>query len=522
MSRRRKWAIGTLAGLCLLVIAIILVPIVLENPLRGIAERQLNACVKGYTAHIGGLDVRPMGLSVDVRDLDVIQDVHPDVPIVRIPRVSTKLRLAQVLRGRLVADILISDPQAHATRAHILRELESPIVLVKECAVLKALHRVDGIDHASVRNASVNYVDRDDARPLTVRALNVDVRNIRTSGSTPDVYPSTVTVEGVVFDDGHLRVDGAADLLRQPHAAFKGRIAAAHIALGSLGPLVGRYGLRITSGVMEVGGSLEYSPDVKALDFEYVTVNGLHADYLYREPSIRKAKEAVKGAVGQVKDQVNSSGVLLKARQLRVKDTTVGFVNERAEPRYRVFLADIDAQMDHFSNRLTDETATARVTGRFMGSGQIAVAATLRPETDGPDFDLSIQLEGTDVRTMNGLLRAHGGIDVTSGLFSVYSEFHVKNGRVAGYVKPLIHELRVSGAEHGRGKGIGQKMKEKALSLLSKLLRNRERKDIATVAPIEGPLENPRANTWEAIVSLVRNAFSDDIVPGFMTAGRSR
>ena len=122
---------------------------------------------------------------------------------------------------------------------------------------------------------------------------------------------------------------------------------------------------------------------------------------------------------------------------------------------------------------------------------------------------------------MNDLLRAHDGRAVTSGLFSVYSEFHVKGGRVAGYVKPLIHDLKVSGAEQGR-KGIGQKIKEKTLNLLSKLRRNREPKDIATVVPIEGPLENPRASTWEAIVSLVRNAFSDDIVPGLITAGRDR
>src|SRR4029079_1349417 len=113
-------------------------------------------------------------------------------------------------------------------------------------------------------------------------------------------------------------------------------------------------------------------------------------------------------------ERVDFSGVLLKARHLRVKDTTVGFVNDRAEPRYRVFLADIDAQMDHFSNRLTDETATARVTGHFMGSGLIVLAATLRPETDGPDFDLSIQVERTEVRTMNDLLRAHDGFAVTS------------------------------------------------------------------------------------------------------------
>src|SRR4029453_10095530 len=99
MNRRRKWAVGTLAGLCLLVITLIVLPVLVEKPLRRTVERGFNACVKGYTVHLGGLRVRPMGLSVHVRDLDVIQDLHPDLPIARIPRISAHLRLAPMLHG---------------------------------------------------------------------------------------------------------------------------------------------------------------------------------------------------------------------------------------------------------------------------------------------------------------------------------------------------------------------------------------------------------------------------------------
>jgi len=43
MSRRKKWVVGTLAGWCLLVITLIVLPVLVEKPLRGTVEREFNA-----------------------------------------------------------------------------------------------------------------------------------------------------------------------------------------------------------------------------------------------------------------------------------------------------------------------------------------------------------------------------------------------------------------------------------------------------------------------------------------------
>jgi hypothetical protein len=245
-------------------------------------------------------------------------------------------------------------------------------------------------------------------------------------------------------------------------------------------------------------------------------MDGLQADYVYRKVSAQPVKEAVKEAVDRAQQVIDVPNVRLAARRISIKDATLGFVNEDVQPRYRVYLSDIDAQIENFTNQLTEGTMTARVTARFMGSGETAVSATVRPEADGPDFDLSCRIEQMDVRRMNDLLRAHGKIDVASGLFSVYSELHVKNGRVGGYVKPLIHDLKVYEPQQDREKSVGQKIKEKAANIVSKLLRNRPRQDIATIAPIAGPLENPKADTWATMVNLVQNTFFKAILPGFV------
>jgi hypothetical protein len=514
MRRRAAWMIGTLAVLGMLLSA---ASFLVDEPLRRVVERQMNARMKGYTVHIGALDFHPLGLSVDFRDVRLLQDVHPDPPVLRVRRLSASVQWAAIIHGRVVADFLLDEPEIDVDRTHFVRELEDPIP-VKEHGwqdALQAMYPLR-INLFRVRNGSVTYVEAGQVRPLTVRALNATVQNIRNVRSEPNVYPSPITVEGIVFDDGRLVVDGAADLLREPYAGFKGRIELARLALDYVAPIAARYGFTVTRGTFGGVGNVEYSPEVAVVDLEDVQVDGLQGDYTYRKRAAEPVKQVAKKTAQKAQEVSNAPDVLLRARRVAVNDATLGFVNADVEPRYRVFLSRTTLAVENFANQLTEGTATARLTGRFMGSGETVVTATFRPETNGPDFDLHARIENTDLRQLNDLLRAHAKVDVTSGSFSVYSELHVKNGRVDGYVKPLFRDLKVYDPRQDQDKGLGQKIKEKATDVAGKVLRNRPREEVATVAPIAGPLENPKASTSQTLVGLVQNAFFKAILPGFL------
>jgi hypothetical protein len=364
----------------------------------------------------------------------------------------------------------------------------------------------------------VTYVDAERARPVTLSELEVVINDVRNVRSAPDVYPSPVRIEGAVFDTGRLRIEGLADFLRVPHLGVKGHIALEQVALDALRPIVARYGFTLTAGTFTGTGNVEYAPEVKIVDLDEVRVDGLKADYAYRKRTAPPVQAAAKATAEAAKEVANKPDILLKARRISASGATVGFVNEEATPRYRVFLADTDLVMENFSNQRTEGTATAKLTGRFMGSGATMVAATFRPELKGPDFDLDARIENTDLKAMNDLLRAHAKVDVLSGVFSVYSELHVKNGRVEGYVKPLFRDLDVYSAAQDAEKSFGQKLKEKAVDVIGKVLKNQPRDEVATVVPISGPLENPKASTWETLIGLVRNAFIKAILPGFERA----
>jgi len=50
---------------------------------------------------------------------------------------------------------------------------------------------------------------------------------------------------------------------------------------------------------------------------------------------------------------------------------------------------------------------------------------------------------------------------------------------------------------------------------VAKLLENRPRSEVATRTEISGPVESPKASTWQTVINLIKNAFIKSILPGF-------
>src|SRR5262249_27872823 len=136
-------------------------------------------------------------------------------------------------------------------------------------------------------------------------------------------------------------------------------------------------------------------------------------------------------------------------------------INKAKDPSYRAFIAPLNVTVTNLSNHFEEGPAHAKLEGKFMGSGATKATARFRPEKNGPDFDLNVSIEHTDLTTMNDILRAYGKFDVVAGGFSFYSELHVKNGEVTGYVKPLFSNMKVYDKRQDAEKSFFKKVYEK-------------------------------------------------------------
>jgi Domain of Unknown Function (DUF748) len=253
------------------------------------------------------------------------------------------------------------------------------------------------------------------------------------------------------------------------------------------------------------------------------TNDRVQADYIHTAQTAVVEKRRVQ-KIKQVAQEVsNALGILLQADQLRIVRGTLGFVNRATRPEYRLFLDNAEAHLQNFSNQLTEGTAVAKVTGYFMVSGRTVVGASFRLETKGPDFALAASIEDTDIRALNPLPRAYGKFDVAQGFISVCTEMRVKNCAVQGYVKPLLRELDVYDRQQDKEKNLFQKFYEAMVGGVSDLLENTPRDEGATKVDMAGPLKDPQASAWQALVNLIQNAFVRVILPGFeCEPGRAR
>jgi hypothetical protein len=518
---RRLWrwlrwaAIAVAAVLVLLWIA----SYVADAPLRRYMERSINGRLKGYSASVQHVHVNPFTLSVTLREARLVQDAHPDPAIARLPSVWADLEWSALLHGRLVAKFEITDPVFYLDRNHVAQEARDPTP-VHEHGWQEALQAIYPLKMNLLRvtNATVTYLDRGGTRPLELEHLFIEVHNIRNVRSADREYPSTVYAETSVFEQGRIVLDGRADFLAVPHVTFKGDARLEHIALDYFAPVLERYHVAIRQGVLAAAGSVEYGRDFQTAHLKTLQVSGLEADYVYRAAAPKPERAVAEETKDKAVEVSNAPDTLLRADAVSVTGT-LGFVNQSAQPAYRVFLSNLDLAVSNFSNHFSEGPATARLTGRFMGSGATKAEATFRPENNGPDFDLDVRIDDTDMTRLNDLLRAYGKFDVVRGLFSFYSELRIRNQTVDGYIKPLYRELEAYDRRQDAEKSLFRKLYEKLVGGVSKLLQNwTPRREVATKTTVHGQLQGAggtRVNTGEALVNLVQNAFFRAILPGF-------
>jgi uncharacterized protein DUF748 len=511
--RRHRLAVGVIVAVLVLAF---LVAFALDEPIRRTVEHEMNQRLKGYTVHIRSANFHPIGFALDLDDIVMVQSANPDPPVMKLTRLHASVQWSAIIHARVVGDFLLDRPIVYVNRVHFEREVKDPTPLPQHGwqDALQAAYPLK-INEFTIREGDITYVETEQARPLRIRRFNATAHDIRNVRSEPKTYPSPLHAEAVVFDDGKLIVDGAADFLAEPFAGIKGEIDLQRIALDYFKPVLARYNLVLARGVLSAKGQVEYAPTVKIVELEDLAIDDVQAEYLYKERTAEVAKGAAQKTAQAAKDVSNAPDILIRAKQARVTNGAFTFVHKETAPEYRLFIANTNLNLQNFSNQKSDGLGTVSMSGRFMGTGAATVKAAFRPENNGPNFNLEARIQNTDLRSLNDLLRAYAKIDVAAGVFSVFTELSVKNGTVNGYVKPLFRDLQVYDPEKDKGKPLGAKVKEKVVGGAAKILKNRPRREVATVADISGPVGATKTDTLRTVLRLVENAFFKAILPGF-------
>ena len=511
----RRWLLAAGALVVLLLVASVVALFFIDEPLRRYTEVKMNASLEGYTVRIRTLHFSPINFSVDLRDTVIVQDQQPDPPVASIERLHASVHWRALLSAHVVGDVLIDHPVVVLNRRQARAEINDPTP-VKDKGWQHALQAIYPlkINELRIRRGDVTYQDDGPFKPLQVHDLEVTASNIRNVHSERGVYPSPMTLRARVFDAGAVTANGWADFLAEPYAAFMADITLDTIALDYFKPITNRYNLAVDHGTLSASGEVEIAPQFKSVKLWSATVDGIRVDYIHTPAMAGVAREATRETI-KAADRAQDPGLQFRVDRLDIVKSNVGFVNKTTTPPYRVSITDATATLTSLSSLPSGETAVATLRGKFMGSGPASADFKLRPTRPGPDFDLAVQIDETDLTTMNDLLRAHGKFDVVAGHFSLYTELRARDRQIAGYVKPLFQDMEVYDAKQDRNKNLARKAYEAIVGGVSKVLQNRPRDEVATRVEISGRLDNPNTSLVATIVGLVENAFFKAILPGF-------
>lgn len=510
--KKRGWLVWIGGALALILLLVIVSAFFIDEPVRRYIEHQVNQQLTVYSLRIGKVDLHPLTLSLDLEDVSLIQKRNPDPPMVLIPQWHASLEWTELLKANIVGDHVIKRPTVYVTRPQAKSELADPRKSYWQDRVRKIFPV--RINELKIEDAEVTYFDHPKAQPLKLSHVQAELGDISNRAPEED-YPSTIRLDAQVFKAGRVALDGRANFLAKPLLALNVDFKLEHVLIEDLIGLTGRYNLQLTSGLLQADGRVEFAPWKKTADINEFVLEKAKADYVYRQ---HPRDEARRKEVARTAKEIQQKGeVVVYVKHGKVLHSEFGFVNKSTSREYRVFMTDVNAELDNFSNRLKDlkeGDAAAKVTGLFMGTGRTVAAGRFERENPDPAFDLDVRVVKTELKSFNEVLRAYANVDVSKGAFSFFSQIGVKDGQVTGYVKPIFGNVEVYDPKQDEDKAVTRKLYEAVVGGVVELLKNPRKEQVAAESDLSGPVANPKADTWQIVGTLIQNAFFKAVLPG--------
>ncbi|MBK9372499.1 MAG: DUF748 domain-containing protein [Holophagales bacterium] len=505
-----------------LVLLVLAASFFVDEPLRRSIERRMNDRLPGYDVRLPKLRVHVFSFSIALEGLTVRQKAHPEPPVLHIERLTTSIHWRALLSARLVADVLLVRPRVDMDLVQLREEVKDGVP-VNERGWQEALQEVTllKIDLFRVEDGTVTYVDADAARPIRLTSLRIRANDIRNVKSKPDVYPSPIHAEATLFGSGRGTLDGHANFLAEPYPGFRALFRLDAVPLDALSlPVRSHTSFVLAGGILAAAGDLETSPAVRNLRLSKLSLSGVTLDYVQAkagsaEPSAAATPPPATAAAKAKGPPPPEPEWAIRMDKILISSSELGFVNRATDPGYRAYFSRLDGSISDLGNHASGARAYYDLRGRFLGSGETKLTGSFREGSENPDFDANLRIESTDMTLMNDLLRSYGKFDVVAGRFSFYSELKARDGNIEGYVKPLFKGMDVYDRRQDRDKSVFRKGYEMLVGGVAGLLRNSERKQVATVATVSGRLDEPDTSGWQIAVRLVGNAFFQSILPGF-------
>jgi hypothetical protein len=507
------WSSGILASL---IIVLFIASFFLDDLIRTRTQAAMNQKLKGYHIAIAHAHLQLVGGILTMHGVKMIQQAHPHPAIADVPMLRFHIQVKELFSRRLVADVLLSHPRVHIDQTQLAAEKKDKVPLRQKGwqDALEAAYPFK-INRFTIDDGDVVYIQDAVNAPLHLAKLNFTTDNIRNIHAPESVYPSRLHANLVIFGTGRATIDGHANYLEAPFPGARVAYTIENIPLSAFDPQIRQINIAVSGGRLSSNGLLEYSPKVTRVQVYNATIDGVAVGYLHAPSTQQAEARRVKETGKQIEKQNNRPAVDISVDEFDITNSSFSYTDKTADPNYRLFFTAADIALKHLSNHSRQGPADLTLRGKFMGSGDTNVSGSFLASPHGPEFNMKVAIQNTDLPSMNDILRAYGRFDVAAGQLSVFSDISIKDGEMNGYVKPMFANITVYDYQKDKSTPVLHQAKKLLIGAASHVFKNSDTGQVASEIDLQGKLTSPDISVWQAIAQVLRNAFIEAIIPGF-------
>lgn len=202
----------------------------------------------------------------------------------------------------------------------------------------------------------------------------------------------------------------------------------------------------------------------------------------------------------------------IRIDELLIHQGEIHFHNFNSKPSVHLVLTELNGQFNNITNKAADSKsnyADFELTGFILENARASAEGNLNPLGEFRDFDMKLRVADIDLTKMNDLAEAYGNFSIESGQGEFIMDLKAKDGMLEGYSKPLFDKVEILDVSEDIEKGVLSVAWESLVATLGQIFRNQPEDRIGAQIQITGNLNQENISTWQAFISILRNAFVD-------------
>lgn len=203
----------------------------------------------------------------------------------------------------------------------------------------------------------------------------------------------------------------------------------------------------------------------------------------------------------------------IRLDEVTVHNGVVHFRNFTSKPKVDLVAEQVEGSVHNLtnvSNARQGRVADMNLTARMFGGAPLESSAQFDPLGTLKDFKFNLKVTQVDLTRLNDFLQAYAYLDVESGSGDFVMQLEAHDGKLDGYAKPLFRDVDIFSFQHDIKQQHDNPLRaawEAVAGGIQNLFKNQDKQQFATRVEIHGEVGDSQASTWQAIVSILHNAF---------------